>query len=163
MIVYWICNFRPNAEAFFKFILILYLTISAAQSTGLFMSVAIPSTPLALVIAPFVTLCLMIIGGFYIPFEEIHPALSWASWLSMARYGFSAFIINEFDGRFIECDHATNSQMISTGECPLDGSLVVEYYGIKGAWTSIWANVAILVIIQVVLRCATYFILLKAK
>lgn len=164
MVVYWICNFRPSAEAFFTFILILYLTISAAQSTGLFMSVAIPTTPLALVIAPFVTLCLMILGGFYIPYEEIHPALSWASWVSMARYGFSAFIINEFDGRFIKCD-ATASQMLvtETGDCPLSGSLVVEYYGIKGAWTSIWANVAILVIIQVVLRCATYFILLKAK
>jgi ABC-type multidrug transport system ATPase subunit len=31
VIVYWICNFRPTAHAFFVFVLTLYLTISAAQ------------------------------------------------------------------------------------------------------------------------------------
>jgi hypothetical protein len=31
VIVYWICNFRPTAHAFFVFALTLYLTISAAQ------------------------------------------------------------------------------------------------------------------------------------
>lgn len=31
VIVYWICNLRPTAHAFFVFVLTLYLTISAAQ------------------------------------------------------------------------------------------------------------------------------------
>jgi hypothetical protein len=105
----------------------------------------------------------MILGGFYIPYEEINPALKWASWLSMARYGFSAFIINEFDERAIECDENASNSMLSIGECPLPGSSVVEYYGIEGAWANIWVNVAVLVSIQVVLRVATYFLLLKAK
>lgn len=163
MVVYWLTNFRVSVSAFGTFILILYLTISAAQSTGLFLSVLIPNIRIALAIAPFITLCLMILGGFYIPYEEIHPALQWASWISMARYGFSAFIINEFDGRFIECDESASRSMFSISECPIPGSSIVEYYGIDGVWSSIWVNIFILVVFQVVLRTATYFLLRKAK
>lgn len=86
IIVYWVCGLRSTASSFFTFVLTLYLTISAAQSTGLFLSVLIPNTHVALMLAPLITICLMIIGGFYIPLNLISPLLAWASWLSMARY-----------------------------------------------------------------------------
>ena len=162
-VVYWICGYLGTAKAFFTFALILYLTISAAHSTGLFLSIAIPNFSIALLLAPFLTLSLIILGGFYIPYESIHPALSWASWLSMARYGYSAFIINEFDGRYIECQESASDSMFSISECPLPGDSVIAYYGIEGVWTSVWTNVAMLVIIQVILRVGTYFLLLRAK
>jgi ABC-type multidrug transport system permease subunit len=164
MAVYWICGYRATAEAFFTFILILYLTLSASQSTGLFLSIAINNMTIALMLAPFLTLCLMILGGFYIPYDSIHPALSWASWLSMARYGFSAFLINEFDGREIQCDDDDPSNSAFHAEqCPLPGSEVISYFGIEGAWRSVWLNVAMLIAIQVCLRVATYFLLLRAQ
>lgn len=164
MAVYWICGYRAMAEAFFTFILILYLTLSASQSTGLFLSIAINNMTIALMLAPFLTLCLMILGGFYIPYDSIHPALSWASWLSMARYGFSAFLINEFDGREIQCDDDDPSNSAFHAEqCPLPGSEVISYFGIEGAWRSVWLNVAMLIAIQVCLRVATYFLLLRAQ
>jgi hypothetical protein len=117
VIVYWICNLRPTAHAFFVFVLTLYLTISAAQvnfmclpscrhlwlyqkltcalqSTGLFLSVAIPNTNVALRLAPILTICVMVIGGFYVPLDLISPFLAWASWLSMARY--VPFCCNDF-------------------------------------------------------------------
>ena len=162
-VVYWICGFLGTAKAFFTFALILYLTISAAHSTGLFLSIAIPNFSVALLLAPFLTLSLIILGGFYIPYESIHPALSWASWLSMARYGYSAFIINEFDGRYIECQESASNSMVNMSECPLPGESVIASYGIEGVWTSIWTNVAMLVIIQIILRVSTYFLLLRAK
>jgi hypothetical protein len=105
----------------------------------------------------------MILGGFYIPYDSIHPALAWMSWLSMARYGFSAFIINEFEGRVIECDASSSSSAFQTDECPLPGSFVVSSFGIDGVWSSVWVNVSMLVIIQVFLRVATYFLLRRAK
>mmetsp|Transcript_13317 Transcript_13317/g.28893 ORF Transcript_13317/g.28893 Transcript_13317/m.28893 type:complete len:187 (-) Transcript_13317:473-1033(-) len=159
IIVYWICNLRPTASAFFTFVLTLYLTISAAQSTGLFLSVLIPNTAVALMLAPLLTICLMIIGGFYMPFDLINPLLAWASWLSMARYGFSAFIINEFGGRSITCGESVDS----TDECPLPGSSVIDSYGIYGVWTSVWLNVGMLVTIQICLRVSTYILLRRAK
>ena len=161
MVVYWVCGYRATVDAFFTFTLIMYLTISAAQSTGLFLSIAIPNLAIALMLAPFISLCLMILGGFYIPYELIHPALRWASWLSIARYGYSAFIINEFDGRDIDCD--SNNSFGDADQCPLDGASVIEYYGIEGVWASVGINVGILAVFQVVLRSATYFLLLRAK
>jgi ABC-type multidrug transport system permease subunit len=102
----------------------------------------------------------MIIGGFYIPYGLITPVLAWASWISMARYGFSTFIINEFGGRDIPCD----GYYIDSGvECPMPGSAVIASYGIEGVWTSIWPNVAMLCVIQVFLRVATYAILRRSK
>ena len=162
--IYWICNLRPTASAFFTFVLALYLTISAAQSTGLFLSIVFPNFAVALMLAPLITICLIILGGFYIPYDSIHPALAWASWLSMARYGFSAFIVNEFGGREITCDTDLNSHSVTgNGECPLPGSAVIYSFGIKGIWENVWINVGMLIVIQVVLRVATYYLLLRSK
>ncbi|KAL7553027.1 hypothetical protein ACHAWF_016274 [Thalassiosira exigua] len=160
VITYLICNLRTTASAFFTFVLIMYLTISAAQSTGLFLSVLIPNTKLALLLAPFLTLSLFIIGGFYIRYDLISPALAWASWLSMARYGFSAFVINEFGGRLIPCGDDANDAM---GECPLPGSAVISSYAIEGAWTSVWLNIGMLIAIQIILRTSTYVLLRRSK
>lgn len=158
--IYWVCNLRPMASAFFTFVLIMYLTISTAQSMGLFLSVLIPSTAVALMLAPFLTLCLFIVGGFYIPYSLITPALAWASWISMARYGFSAFIVNEFGGREIPCGEQHDG---GVGECPMPGSAVIESFAIEGVWTSIWPNVGMLVVIQVFLRVSTYFLLRRSN
>ena len=72
------------------------------------------------------------------------------------RYGFSAFVVNEFGGRSIACDESVET---ANTDCPLPGSAVIASYGIKGVWTSVWMNVAMLVLIQVLLRISTYILL----
>jgi len=109
-------------------------------------------------LAPLITICLFILGGFYIPFNILNPALKWASWLSMARYGFTALLINEYQGRSIECDATSKA-----ASCPLPGSEVIASFGIAGAWNSVWLNVAMLIVIQLVLRLATYLLLVRNK
>jgi len=156
--VYWICNLRPTAAHFFTFVLIYYLSVSAAQSFGLFLSIAIPNFSVALMLAPVLTICLIILGGFYIPFDKMGPALQWASWISPARYGFTAFIVNEFDGRQIPC--APNN---TAEECPLPGSSVISSFGIAGTWSDLWLNVGMLFAIQVFLRVVTYFLMRRSK
>ncbi len=156
--VYWICNLRPTAEHFFTFVLIYYLSVSAAQSFGLFLSIAIPNFSVALMLAPLLTICLIILGGFYIPFDKMGPALAWASWISPARYGFTAFIANEFDGRQIPCAYSNTSE-----KCPLPGSSVISSFGISGAWSNLWLNVGMLLAIQVFLRVVTYFLMRRSK
>ena len=99
MVVYWTAGFRASAAHYFKYILTFYLTFSTAQSMGLFLSILIPNAQMALVLAPPITLFFMIMGGFYIPFPNMNPGVEWASYLSFARYGYSALIINEYEGR----------------------------------------------------------------
>lgn len=161
---YWVANLRPTASAFFSFFAIFYLTVSTAQSTGLFLSVTIPSLPIGLMLAPAINLFLMILGGFYVPLNNLHPAIEWASWLSFARYGFSALIVNEFGGRDVPCaDGPVSVTVGDSGECPLPGEEVIASMGISGSFTNKWANVGVLVGMQIFLRAACYVMLRRAR
>lgn len=164
MIVYWTANLRPTAAAFFMYLLSYYLTMSTAQSMGLFLSIAIPNTQIALILAPAITLFFMILGGFYIPISNIHVGIRWATWLSFARYGYSSQIVNEFGGRTIPC--ATDGIAISIGssdECPLPGEEVLNSLGIEGISTNYWFNIAMIVVLQVFFRVAAYVLLRRSK
>lgn len=90
--VYWTGNFRPTVGAFFKYLFSFYWTFSTAQSMGLFLSILIPSQPIAMILAPSITLFFIIMGGFYIPLENLHVGVRWASYLSFARYGYSSLV-----------------------------------------------------------------------
>ena len=70
---------------------------------GFLLSILIPSVGIALMLAPPITLFFFILGGFYIPLANMNVGIKWASYTSFARYGFSALLINEFDGRDIPC------------------------------------------------------------
>jgi ABC-type multidrug transport system permease subunit len=92
MIVYWTAGFRFSATAYFKTSFTFYWIYSTAQSMGLFLSVLIPNPQMALVLSPPITLFFIILGGFYVPFATMHPGIKWASYLSFARYGYSALM-----------------------------------------------------------------------
>lgn len=161
-IVYWTAGFRPTAPAYFQFLLAFYASLSAAQSMGLWLSIAIPSTPIALILAPPITLFFMILGGFYIPYESMHPGIEWASWLSFARYGYSAMIINEYQGRDIPCSDSEEGA-VTIGECPLPGEEVLHGLGITGIAENYWFNVGMVVVLQLVFRFAAYWLLRRSK
>lgn len=162
--VYWTVNLRPTAGAFFMFVLSFYLSIATAQSMGLFLSIAIPNMQFAMILAPAITLFFMILGGFYIPIANIHVGIRWATWLSFARYGYTAQIVNEYAGRGVPC--STDEIAISIGnsdECPLPGEEVLYSLGIEGISTNYWFNIGMLVILQVFFRVAAYALLRRSK
>jgi ABC-type multidrug transport system permease subunit len=164
LIVYWTAGFRPTTEAYFKFFLAFYLTISTAQSMGLFLSTAIPSRQISLVLAPHITLLFLIMGGFLIPFQNMNVGIYWASWLSFARYGYSALLINEYSGRDIPCTDDTVAITIgNTGACPLPGEEVFHSLGIEGVAESYWFNIGMIIVLQILFRIAAYAFLRRSK
>lgn len=161
IILYWIANLRATAAAFFAFVLIFYLTVSTAQATGLLLSVAIPNLQAALMLAPTLMIFIVILAGFYVPLDNLNPAIEWASWASFARYGYSALIINEFAGRDIECG---SDAIDNEGDgCPLSGDDVVSGIGLSGAFTNLWLNVIIVFAIQLFIRALTYWLLRRSR
>ncbi len=165
MVVYWTANFRPSGVAYSKFVLAFYLTLSTAQSMGLFMSIIIPSVQMALALAPAITLFFIVMCGFYIPFDNIHPGIRWATWLSFARYGYSALIVNEYQGRDIACA-AAGSIAIQIGysdTCPLPGEEVIAHLGIHGLSESYWFNIGMVLTLQLLFRISAYIILRRTK
>lgn len=164
IIVYWTAGFRPTAEAFFKYTLSFYLTLSTAQSMGLWLSIAIPSMQLSLILAPPITLFFMVIGGFYIPLQNMNPAVLWATWLSFARYGYSALIINEYEGRSITCTDDDIAVTVGNSDaCPLPGEEVIQSLGIEGIAQNYWFNIGMIIALQIIFRFAAYWQLRRSK
>lgn len=165
MVSYWLANLRPTAAAFFKFVFAFYLTLSTAQSMGLFLSIAIPSMQIALILAPPITLFFVLMGGFYVPYVSMNVLIRWLSWLSFARYGYSSFLINEYGGRDIPC--SSDDTAISIGgtneECPVSGDDILEGLSITGVAANFWFNVGIVLAMQIVFRVASYVLLRKSK
>jgi len=161
---YWLGNLRPTAAAFFKFLVSYYLTLSTAQSMGLFLSIAIPNTRIALILAPGITLFFMILGGYYVPYANMHAGILWVTWTSFARYGYTSLVINEFDDREIPCSQDELS--ISFGcdaTCPFPGNEVLTSIGVDGVASEYWFNIVMLMVLQVFFRFAAYFLLRRSK
>jgi hypothetical protein len=97
----------------------------------------------------------------------MHAGIKWASYTSFARYGYSALLINEFEGRDIPC--ATNEDVAialggaAGGDCPVSGESVYEGVGLEGIFTSYWVNIGITAALQVFFLTAAFFQLRKSK
>ena len=163
IVSYWMANLRPTAAAFFQFLLAFYLTLSTAQSMGLFLSIAIPNMQIALILAPPITLFFVLMGGFYVPFESMNPFIAGLSWLSFARYGYSSFLITEYQGRDIPCSEEEEAFLVGTDECPLPGDAVLANLGITGVPANFWFNVCVVLLMQIVFRVASYVLLRRSK
>lgn len=165
MAAYWVCGFRPTLVAFLKNIFAFYWVFSTAQSMGLFLSILIPHHQMALILAPPITLFFVILGGFYIPYENLHVGVAWVSFASFARYGYSALVINEYAGREIPCV-VDGSVAISIGgeECPLPGESVLSDLGIRGdVISNYWFNIGMVVLLQLIFRFWAYALLRRAR
>jgi hypothetical protein len=94
----------------------------------------------------------------------MNRGIAWASWISFARYGYSALIINEYAGRDIPClDDGEASIAIGTGVCPLPGEEVIASLGITGVAESYWFNIGMTIGLQVMFRIAAYIFLRRAE
>lgn len=152
--IYGITNLRPTLVAFFKFLLIFYLSLSNAQSLGVVLSLAISNMQISLKVAPTLVLFLMILGGFYIPFSSMSAFVQKFSWVSFARYGFSAFLINEFGDRTIPC----SKDAIECTE--LNGNDLLSSMGVTG---SLFFHIFVMVALQISLRTLAYYMMRHKK
>ena len=165
IVIYWTAGMRPGAAPFFKFALGYYLTLSCAQSMGFFLSILIPNMQMALILAPPITLFFFIMGGFYIPLSNMHVGIKWASYVSFARYGYSALLVNEFGGRDIPCadEDEVSISIGDASECPLPGDSVYEGVGIDGIFTNYWFNIAVCAALNVFFLVGAYGLLRRSK
>ena len=123
---------------------------------GLLLSCAIPDVQVSMIVAPMVILMLMILGGFYVNFSSMPPFIRWLSWGSQARYGFTAMVINEFEGREFAC---APGKHVRYGEgCPLTGEAVIE--ALEMDTLTIGQCFTALILMQVLLRVGAYGALL---
>jgi len=162
MIIYWTTGMRPAPGPYFMFSFLFYLTLTCAQSIGLLMSAALPSLQLALVITPVLVIFLFIVGGFYIPFSNMKPWISWIKWFSFATYGYCGLLVTEYEGRDIPCANKVTFQIGDEDLCPLPGEEVLISLGITGLLSNVWFNVLMLIVLQIFCRYTAYILLRRS-
>mmetsp|Transcript_13189 Transcript_13189/g.20493 ORF Transcript_13189/g.20493 Transcript_13189/m.20493 type:complete len:434 (-) Transcript_13189:88-1389(-) len=165
MIVFFTTNMRltENGGSFFMFSFLFYLTLTAAQSFGLLMSVALPTLQFALIITPALTIFLFIVGGFYIPFSNMPVWMGWLKWFSFATYGYCGLLVNEWSGNNVPCAESVTLQIGPQDVCPLPGDEVLTSLGINGALSHLWFNILMLIVIQLLCRGIAYKLLRSSR
>lgn len=73
VISYWLSNFYPNADAFFTWVMWIFLDLVAAESLVVFASSMFPNFVIALAIVAFANGLWMCVGGFLVPLGLLNP------------------------------------------------------------------------------------------
>nr|CAB3219647.1 ABC transporter G family member 14-like [Phallusia mammillata] len=119
VIVYWMAGLNGFNDiwAFFGTWLVMILVTFTAQSLGMFVSTATMDFEHGLVLAIFLMISFMLLGGFYV--KNIPPWLSWMAYLSPIYFSWSLMLLLEFnsDTRVL-CDNTTSAfeSCVSTPE-----------------------------------------------
>ena len=108
IIVYWATGLNRSIEKFIIFTVVILLDVAISYSIGLWISSAILSVPKAAVVVTSYFLLTMLLGGFYIEEDAMPIWLSWAQYLSPARYVFETLLINEFKDESFESDNGND-------------------------------------------------------
>mmetsp|Transcript_28526 Transcript_28526/g.40143 ORF Transcript_28526/g.40143 Transcript_28526/m.40143 type:complete len:192 (+) Transcript_28526:2-577(+) len=162
-ITYWVVNLRPTAVSYIRYLLAMYTCFSTTQALSILLSVAISNAQIALMLAPAVNLFSLILGGFYIPFENMRKGISSLSWISYARYGYSAMLVNEYSGRVVSCAEEDVPVSIGGfGDCPISGDDIIEGLGVEGLDADYGFNIGMIVALQIFLRIVAYILLRRS-
>lgn len=161
IVIYFSSNLRLSFVAFLKFVLGFYLMMAASQNMGFLLSIMYPSYAMTIVIP--ISVFILIMGGFYVPFNNMNAVMYWASHFSFARYGYSALVVNEFEGREIPCAGLTGVSIGESNDCPMPGDAVFESIGLQGVFANYWFNIVILFIFQLAFLVVAYALLRRTK
>ncbi len=75
VIAYWLSNFRPTAEAFFTWVLWLFLDLLAAEGLVVLITCVTPIFVVALAVTAFANGLWMSVGGFLVPLGTLNVFL----------------------------------------------------------------------------------------
>ncbi|KAF4121761.1 ABC-type branched-chain amino acid transport system, ATPase component [Geosmithia morbida] len=94
-IVYPMTGLVPDAEHFFKFMLVLVLFNMAAATICLFIGIVCKDGGVANLIGSLVMLFSLLFAGFLLNHDAIPQGALWLQTLSIFHYGFESLIVNE--------------------------------------------------------------------
>ncbi|KAJ9466211.1 Protein white [Diplonema papillatum] len=152
-IFYFMVGLDDTASAFFGCAFIIILSSLVAQSYGLLLSAASPTVDVAQLLGPLVFMPFLLVAGFLT--TDIPDWLEWLHKTAFMKWTFDALIVNEFEGRKLDC---------STSEvgCYGTGDAVIEDMNLGDA--DYWVSVVVLIANYVALRFLTLGVLIwKAK
>ena len=120
IIIYWAVGLNSDPGRFGIFLVILILESLAALGLGMIVSVISPSVEAANALGPPIVIVLLLFGGFYINIDSLPTGSEWVTYISLLKWAFQAFAVNEFKGEKFSCK-ASDISCQPTGDVVLDG------------------------------------------
>jgi len=151
VVAYWLSNFRPTAEAFFTWVMWLFLDLIAAESLVVLISSLIPIFVVALAGTAFANGLWMCTGGFLVPPQTLNPFWRYVfHYIDYQSYVFQGMMVNEFGYRNFTCPTNPNTGSCScmyetdlADQCLINGKGVLANYGYSVGETGKWVVIMI--------------------
>ncbi len=157
IIAYWLCNFRPDASAFFTFVMWLFLDLVAAESLVVFMASIFPVFVVALALTAFMNGLWMSVGGFLVNPTVLNVFWKyWARYIDFQSYVFQGMMVNEFSQRIFDCSPGPPNSRTGCmcmypsslqGQCQIDGKAVLQSYGYHQGHTGLWVGILLCIVL----------------
>ncbi|KAH9827792.1 ABC transporter G family member 17 [Teratosphaeria destructans] len=154
IVAYWLSNFRPTAEAFFTWVMWLFLDLIAAESLVVLVSSLIPIFVVALAGTAFANGLWMCTGGFLVPTHTLNPFWRYVfHYIDYQAYVFQGMMVNEFGHRDYSCQQNPDGSCSCLyasdlqDQCLISGDVVLQNYGYKTGQTSKWVGIMVAIIL----------------
>ncbi|XP_038902238.1 ABC transporter G family member 5 [Benincasa hispida] len=148
--LYWLVGLNRNMMAFLHFMLLIWLILYTANSVVVCFSALVPNFIVGNSVISGVMGSFFLFSGYFISNQEIPKYWIFMHYISVFKYPFEGFLINEFSrsGKCLE---------MMFGECVVRGEVVLkeEGYGEE----SRWRNVMVMVGFVLIYRFVSYVIL----
>ncbi|KAI5364888.1 Putative AAA+ ATPase domain, ABC-2 type transporter, ABC transporter [Septoria linicola] len=153
IVSYWLINLRPDAGAFFTWIMWLFLDLVAAESLVVFMASLFPNFVVALALIAFANGLWMSVGGFLVSLPVLNAFWKYVfHYIDYQAYVFQGMMVNEFRARSYSCEQIDGQCFCSypselQSECRIAGTAVLSQYGYALGREGKWVGIMIAIIV----------------
>ncbi|CAG8152621.1 unnamed protein product [Penicillium salamii] len=146
IISYWLSNFQPTAEAFFTWVMWIFLDLVAAESLVVLVTAIFPNFVIALALVAFANGLWMSVGGFLVTPKILNPFWKYVfHYIDYQAYVFQGMMVNEFSKRNYSCGAGCQCMYTTdlADQCLIRGTGVLESYGYATGRTGKWAGILV--------------------
>ncbi|KAF2149432.1 putative ABC transporter [Myriangium duriaei CBS 260.36] len=155
IIAYWLSNFRPTGQAFFTWIMWLFLDLLAAESLVVLISSVVPIFVVALAATAFANGLWMCTGGFLVPPQQLNVFWYYVfHFIDYQSYVFQGMMINEFSDRVYDCPRNSDGscggcmyQSSLANQCQIQGKAVLDSYHYGAGETGKWVGIMLCIVL----------------
>ncbi|XP_068648018.1 ABC transporter G family member 5 [Aristolochia californica] len=148
--LYWLAGLRQDLFSFLYFLLLVWLILITANSVVVCFSALVPNFIVGNSVISGVMGSFFLFSGYFISKNEIPSYWIFMHYLSLFKYPFEGFLVNEFSG-------SNKCLELRNGFCLVSGEDLVREEGFEEK--SRWRNVVIMVAFILAYRFVSYVIL----
>lgn len=168
VVEYWLSNFRPDASAFFKWVMWLFLDLVAAESLVVLVSSIFDVFVVALAVTAFANGLWMCVDGFLVPMGILNVFWKYVfHYIDYQAYVFQGMMVNEFEQREYACASLPDGKYQCQYPSDLNekgfiaGKDVLKQFSISTGQEGMWVGIMIGIIAGY--RLLAYLVLVMRK